>query len=46
MEGIYQTRMTFMQWARLVHEETWGLLVEELPYVAATVEELEVVSPQ
>ncbi|QRV93926.1 LON domain serine protease [Ceratobasidium sp. AG-Ba] len=42
MEGIYQTRATFLRWAELIHEKTWGLLIQELPYVAATSGELEV----
>ncbi|QRV99082.1 hypothetical protein RhiJN_27101 [Ceratobasidium sp. AG-Ba] len=42
MEGIYQTRATFLRWAELIHEKTWGLLIQELPYVAATSDELEV----
>jgi hypothetical protein len=43
-EGIYQTRATFMKWAEQIHEETWDLLLPDLPYEAATMAELEVVS--
>ncbi|KAF8760052.1 hypothetical protein RHS01_02173 [Rhizoctonia solani] len=42
VEGIYQTRATFMKWAEMIHEETWGLVLPNLPYVAATTSELEV----
>ncbi|KAG8685288.1 hypothetical protein FRC08_013209 [Ceratobasidium sp. 394] len=41
-EGIYQTRATFMMWAALVHEATWHMELPDVPYVAATAEELEV----
>ncbi|KAG8721716.1 hypothetical protein FRC08_010852 [Ceratobasidium sp. 394] len=41
-EGIYQTRATFMMWAALVHEATWRMELPDVPYVAATTEELEV----
>ncbi|KAG8735488.1 hypothetical protein FRC10_010463 [Ceratobasidium sp. 414] len=30
VEGIYQTQVTFLQWAALIHEETWRM---ELPDV-------------
>jgi hypothetical protein len=43
-EGVYQTRLTFMKWAENIHEETWNLLLPDLPYEAATTSELEVVS--
>jgi hypothetical protein len=33
-----------MHWAAIVHEETWNTEVPDLPYVAATASELEVVS--
>ncbi|QRV76878.1 Formin-like protein 20 [Ceratobasidium sp. AG-Ba] len=42
VEGVYQTRATFLKFAELIHEKTWGLLIQELPYVAATTTELEV----
>ncbi|GAB1527149.1 hypothetical protein RhiTH_010324 [Rhizoctonia solani] len=42
VEGIYQTRATFMKWAEMIHEETWGLVLPNLPYVAATTSKLEV----
>ncbi|KAG9094155.1 hypothetical protein FRC06_011110 [Ceratobasidium sp. 370] len=45
-EGIYQTRATFMMWAALVHEATWHMELPDVPYIAATTEELEVVSAQ
>ncbi|KAG8726597.1 hypothetical protein FRC10_006943, partial [Ceratobasidium sp. 414] len=41
-EGIYQTRATFMMWAALVHEATWCMELPDVPYIAATTEELEV----
>ncbi|KAG9084474.1 hypothetical protein FRC06_004070 [Ceratobasidium sp. 370] len=41
-EGIYQTRLTFMQWAAEVHYVTWMMLLPKVPYEAATQEELEV----
>jgi hypothetical protein len=31
-------------WASLVHEATWNMELPDVPYVAATQEELEVVS--
>ncbi|QRV95466.1 hypothetical protein RhiJN_23484 [Ceratobasidium sp. AG-Ba] len=42
VEGVYQTRATFLKFAELIHEKTWGLLIQELLYVAATTAELEV----
>ncbi|KAG8726439.1 hypothetical protein FRC10_007121, partial [Ceratobasidium sp. 414] len=41
-EGIYQTRATFMMWAALVHEATWLMELPNVPYIAATTAELEV----
>ncbi|KAG9079828.1 hypothetical protein FRC06_007423, partial [Ceratobasidium sp. 370] len=41
-EGIYQTRATLMMWVALVHEATWLMELPNVPYVAATTEELEV----
>ncbi|KAG9086165.1 hypothetical protein FRC06_003243, partial [Ceratobasidium sp. 370] len=42
VEGIYQTRATFLQWAALIHEETWRMELPDVEYVAATMLELEV----
>ncbi|KAF8756695.1 hypothetical protein RHS01_04272 [Rhizoctonia solani] len=42
VEGIYQTCATFRKWAEMIHEETWGLVLPNLPYVAATTPKLEV----
>ncbi|KAG8679717.1 hypothetical protein FRC08_016793 [Ceratobasidium sp. 394] len=41
-EGIYQTRLTFMEWAVEIHYETWKILLPKVPYEAATQAELEV----
>ncbi|KAG9083275.1 hypothetical protein FRC06_004610 [Ceratobasidium sp. 370] len=41
-EGIYQTRLTFMEWAAEVHYETWKILLPKVLYEAATQAELEV----
>ncbi|KAG8685851.1 hypothetical protein FRC08_012878, partial [Ceratobasidium sp. 394] len=41
-EGIYQTRLTFMEWAAEIHYETWKILLPKVPYEAATQAELEV----
>ncbi|KAG9088020.1 hypothetical protein FRC06_002258 [Ceratobasidium sp. 370] len=41
-EGIYQTRLTFMEWAAEIHNVTWTMLLPNIPYEAATQEELEV----
>jgi hypothetical protein len=43
-EGIYQTRATYMKWAEMIYKKTWELLLPDLPYEAATMDELEVVS--
>jgi hypothetical protein len=43
-EGVYQTRVTYMKWAEMIHEKTWELLLPDIPYEAATMSELEVVS--
>ncbi|KAF8598796.1 hypothetical protein BDV93DRAFT_526511 [Ceratobasidium sp. AG-I] len=40
--GPYQTRGRLLHWARLVHEETWNTEAPDVPYVAATQSELEV----
>ncbi|QRV79822.1 hypothetical protein RhiJN_07837 [Ceratobasidium sp. AG-Ba] len=42
VEGAYQTRGTYMIWAARVHEATWHALYPDLPYRAATLEELEI----
>ncbi|KAG8725352.1 hypothetical protein FRC09_001702 [Ceratobasidium sp. 395] len=42
VEGMYQTRAVALQWARLIHEETFLMELPNVPYVAATEEELEV----
>ncbi|KAG9074955.1 hypothetical protein FRC06_010359, partial [Ceratobasidium sp. 370] len=42
VEGIYQTRSTFLQWAALIHEETWRMELPDVEYIAATMSELEV----
>ncbi|KAG9081186.1 hypothetical protein FRC06_005745, partial [Ceratobasidium sp. 370] len=42
VEGVYQTRATFLQWAALIHEETWRMELPDVEYVAATMSELEV----
>jgi hypothetical protein len=44
VEGIYQTRATFLHWAALIHEATWQMELPHVPYVAAAMSELEVVS--
>ncbi|KAF8595489.1 hypothetical protein BDV93DRAFT_564336 [Ceratobasidium sp. AG-I] len=41
-EGIYQTRATFLNWAQLLHYDTWSLLLTKVAYIAATDSELEV----
>ncbi|KAG9098213.1 hypothetical protein FRC06_006638, partial [Ceratobasidium sp. 370] len=41
-EGIYQTQLTFMEWAVEIHYVTWTMLLPNIPYEAATQEELEV----
>ncbi|KAG8720796.1 hypothetical protein FRC08_018132 [Ceratobasidium sp. 394] len=41
-EGIYQTRLTAMEWAVEIHYITWMILLPKVPYEAATQEELEV----
>ncbi|KAG9093162.1 hypothetical protein FS749_014955 [Ceratobasidium sp. UAMH 11750] len=41
-KGIYQTRLTFMEWAAEIHYETWKILLPKVPYEAATQAELEV----
>ena len=43
LQGPYQTRGRLLHWARLVHEETWNKEAPDVPYVAATQGELEVV---
>ncbi|KAG8716828.1 hypothetical protein FRC08_008739 [Ceratobasidium sp. 394] len=42
VEGIYQTRATFLQWAALIHEETWCMELPDVEYEAATTSEQEV----
>ncbi|KAG8702743.1 hypothetical protein FRC08_003274, partial [Ceratobasidium sp. 394] len=42
VEGIYQTRATFLQWAALIHEETWRTELPDVEYEAATTSEQEV----
>ncbi|KAG9088432.1 hypothetical protein FS749_002169 [Ceratobasidium sp. UAMH 11750] len=41
-EGIYQTRLTFLEWAAEIHYETWKILLPKVPYQVATQAELEV----
>ncbi|QRV72595.1 hypothetical protein RhiJN_14949 [Ceratobasidium sp. AG-Ba] len=42
VEGVYQTRGTYLLWAAYVHEATWHALLPDTPYRAATQDELEV----
>ncbi|QRV91330.1 hypothetical protein RhiJN_19348 [Ceratobasidium sp. AG-Ba] len=42
VEGAYQTRGVYMIWAARVHEATWLAMFPNLPYRAATVDELEI----
>jgi hypothetical protein len=44
VEGIYQTGAMFMKWADTLHKKTWELLLPDLLYEAATMDELEDVS--
>jgi hypothetical protein len=44
VEGIYQTGATFMKWADTLHKKTWELLLPDLLYETATMDELEDVS--
>ncbi|KAG9127158.1 hypothetical protein FRC07_000416 [Ceratobasidium sp. 392] len=45
-EGIYQTRATFLHWAALIHKATWQMELPNVPYVAASMAELEIVNGQ
>ncbi|KAG8794670.1 hypothetical protein FRC12_022565 [Ceratobasidium sp. 428] len=40
LEGIYQTRLTFLQWAEEIHYETWMMLLPNVKYEAPSHDEL------
>ncbi|QRV97814.1 hypothetical protein RhiJN_25833 [Ceratobasidium sp. AG-Ba] len=42
VEGAYQTRGVYIIWAARVHEATWLAMFPDLPYRAATADELEI----
>jgi hypothetical protein len=44
VEGIYQTRTTFLRWAAAVYEATWQLELPTTPVVPPSAETLEIVS--
>lgn len=44
MNGIYQTRATFLRWAACVHEATWEMELPTRPYIRPDDSVFEIVS--
>lgn len=44
VQGIYQTRATFLHWASIVHQATWEMELPMFPYVRPTLDIFEIVS--
>jgi hypothetical protein len=45
VQGIYQTRATFFQWASAVYQATWQMETPEKPYKSPPEAVFEIVSP-